>query len=108
MAQQDRATLKEYFETGDKPTETQFSDSIDSAINITDDTGSITVNLVANTDYNQSNPFTLPIIPRISELLASDGTKILDAYININQTSGDITIQVGANYNGAILNLIGW
>jgi hypothetical protein len=32
-----RAVLKSFFETGDKPTEAQFSDTIDSALNMTDD-----------------------------------------------------------------------
>lgn len=33
----DRATLKGFFETGDKPTQTQFADLIDSQINLDDD-----------------------------------------------------------------------
>lgn len=37
MAQRNRTTLKTYFNTGDTPTETQFSDLIDSAYNPTDD-----------------------------------------------------------------------
>lgn len=37
MAQLDRAALKAFFETGDKPTESQFSDFIDSILNIIDD-----------------------------------------------------------------------
>jgi hypothetical protein len=32
-----RSVLKEYFEIGDKPTEEQFSDTIDSSLNLTDD-----------------------------------------------------------------------
>ncbi len=37
MAQQNRTTLKTYFETGDTPTEAQFIDLIDSSPNPTDD-----------------------------------------------------------------------
>lgn len=37
MAQLDRAALKEFFETGDKPTQAQFSDFIDSCLNLIDD-----------------------------------------------------------------------
>jgi len=37
MAVQDRATLKTYFETGDFPTQAQFSDLIDSMLNLSDD-----------------------------------------------------------------------
>ena len=36
MASQTRSTLKGYFNTGDKPTETQFADLIDSGLNLTD------------------------------------------------------------------------
>lgn len=39
MAQRTRAILKSYFETGDKPTESQFSDFIESVFNIVDDGG---------------------------------------------------------------------
>ncbi len=37
MAQQTRTTIKTYFEDADVPTEAQFIDSIDSAMNLTDD-----------------------------------------------------------------------
>lgn len=32
-----RSVLKEYFQTGDKPTEQQFADTIDSSLNLSDD-----------------------------------------------------------------------
>jgi hypothetical protein len=66
------------------------------------------INLIADTDYIHTNPFTGNKIPGTVNLFASDGTKILDAYINVNQTTGDITINVGANYSNAILKTIGW
>jgi flagellar biosynthesis/type III secretory pathway protein FliH len=37
MAEKNRATLKTYFETGDRPTQQDFIDLIDSAVNRTDD-----------------------------------------------------------------------
>jgi len=37
MAQKNRTTLKSYFNTGDKPTEQQFGDLIDSCFNLEDD-----------------------------------------------------------------------
>jgi hypothetical protein len=37
MAQQSRATLKGYFETGDTPTQAQFGDLVDSVLNLNDD-----------------------------------------------------------------------
>ena len=67
-----------------------------------------TANIVANTDYTISNPFTLPIIPNIVEVRASDGTKIIGLYNNIDQTSGDIILNSGSNYTGAIITIIGW
>ncbi len=39
MAQRSRNILKQYFETGDKPTREQFADLIDSLFNLTDDGG---------------------------------------------------------------------
>ena len=39
MAQQTRTTLKGYFETGEKPTQQQFADFIDSVFNLDDDGG---------------------------------------------------------------------
>lgn len=39
MAEQNRTTLKGWFETGDKPTEQQFADLIDSMLNLQDDGG---------------------------------------------------------------------
>ena len=52
MTQRSRTALKAFFETGDKPTQQQFADLIDSVLNYTDDApigvfkiGSATVNL---------------------------------------------------------------
>ena len=49
MAQQNKTTLKTYFNTGDKPTEAQFADLVDSSINPSDnnsdDLGEGTTNL---------------------------------------------------------------
>ncbi len=67
-----------------------------------------TINIVANTDYNISNPFVFPIVPNIIQVRASDGTKILDAYENVNPANGNIIINTGANYTGAIITIIGW
>ena len=67
-----------------------------------------TINLVANTDYNITNPFVFPIVPNIIQVRASDGTLIIDAYNNIDQSDGDIIINTGASYTGAIITIIGW
>ena len=37
MSQQNRTTLKNYFRTGQRPTQEQFTDMIDSSLNLTDD-----------------------------------------------------------------------
>lgn len=42
MATQNRTTLKSYFNIGDRPTEDNFSDLVDSSLNITDDKASDT------------------------------------------------------------------
>ena len=52
MAKQSRTTLKTYFNRGDKPTEDQFSDTIDSFLNLSVTgtealTGSLTLNTVS-------------------------------------------------------------
>ena len=36
MAQQNRTILKNYFQTGDKPSQTQYADLIDSNLNLQD------------------------------------------------------------------------
>lgn len=46
MAAQGRTTLKSYFETGDKPTESQFADLIDSSLNLVDDANIKTSSLI--------------------------------------------------------------
>jgi len=68
-----------------------------------------TTNLVADTDNTDiTNPFVFPIVPNVVQVRASDGTLILDAYQNVNPANGNITIQTGANYTGAIITIIGW
>ena len=53
MAHASKTTLKTYFNTGDKPTETQFASLIDSNLNETDG-GSITGSLKINPGASQS------------------------------------------------------
>jgi len=66
------------------------------------------INLVEDTDYTFSNPFNLPIIPKSVELLRSTGEIIETKYAVINQTTGDIIINVGTTYTNAIINTTGW
>jgi hypothetical protein len=51
MAQQGRATLKAYFETGDVPTEAQFEDLIDSFATIAEVKGVFNINTQTGTSY---------------------------------------------------------
>jgi len=67
------------------------------------------IDLVANVDYEQINLHTaMGAIPRIVQLKASDGTNILDAYLNVNQSTGLTTINVGSDFSNAIFISIGW
>lgn len=79
------------------------------ADDVTDKFKEATINLVANTDYSQANlHINAGAIPKITQLKASDGTTILDAYINVDQGTGVTTINVGSNYTNAIFISIGW
>ena len=64
MAQLDRATLKAFFESGDFPTEAQFSDFIDSVVNITDDSPPLTFSKsVTDTEIKAYNTTPIIVIP---------------------------------------------
>jgi len=88
MAQQGRTTLKTYFETGDKPTEAQFIDLIDSFYNFTDDVTTQLITLV-NKAASKSSDFQLSL---------SANTRLLTIDFLIN--SGTPLITVGTS-NGA-------
>ncbi len=44
MPIKDRVTLKAFFETGDKPSELEFIDLLDSFVNFSDDVGTLVTN----------------------------------------------------------------
>lgn len=50
MTIQSRVTLKTYFNTGDQPTEAQFADLIDSAVNVLDDASASDAQLIEWTE----------------------------------------------------------
>lgn len=79
MAIQDKNTLKSYFNTGDRPTEQEFADVIDSALNIHDDKADTTATIDITDD-------TLFITPKSAK-------KLIDthAVIKINNVSPDAT-----------------
>ena len=64
MAEQNRTTLKGYFETGDKPTQTQFEALIDGVPNLTDSS-------VSDAEFAQLDGVTSPIQTQID---AKQGT----------------------------------
>lgn len=67
MAQQSRSTLKGYFQSGDRPTETQFEDLIDSAANLSED------NLI--TTSNNATTSQSGIVTRSSSSEITTGTQ---------------------------------
>ena len=116
MAEQGRTTLKSYFETGDKPTQVQFEDLIDSVVNISDDGTPIT-NLVEDTtpqlggrlDLNGNNigDATAADLTKLNEITATstelnyvDGvTSAIQTQLNskLTEVRDDTTPQLGGN-----------
>lgn len=85
MAEQGRTTLKGYFETGDKPTQSQFEDLIDSVPN-TSDSG------VSNTEFGYLGGVTSAIQTQLDAKIASvveDTTPQLGGNLDVN--GNDIT-----------------
>ncbi len=85
MAEQGRATLKGYFETGDTPTQAQFEDLIDSVPN-TSDSG------VSNTEFGYLDGVTSAIQTQIDGKLTNvveDTTPQLGGNLDVN--GNDIT-----------------
>ena len=124
MAQQGRATLKGYFETGDTPTQAQFEDLIDSVPN-TSDSG------VSNTEFGYLNGVTSAIQTQINGKLTNvveDTTPQLGGNLDVNgqdivstsnadidiipNGTGDVnlgadTVQIGDNNANATLTTQG-
>ena len=87
MSQESRTTLKGYFNTGDKPTESQYANLIDSCINITDDSTSYFALNFARTSYSsKSANFTHSI---------NADTTIL--FILIRRTLSNPTVKCGSS-----------
>jgi hypothetical protein len=78
MAIQTRTTLKSWFETGDKPTQDQFADWIDSYWHLTED-ASILDDYVTNSSLATTLSTYLQDSDVIDNLLSSDGTVPLSA-----------------------------
>jgi hypothetical protein len=96
MGKQTRTTLKGYFETGDKPTESQFGDLIDSNLNLNDGgsvSGSLKVaNLSAATaSFHTSGSVSmirLENLPTEYAVAAANGSGSLFISGSVNATGG--------------------
>lgn len=89
-----RTTLKTYFETGDKPTQGQFSDLIESTLNIKDDGGSIkyfygqtgNISFVGSTSPG-CNSYNLLFNPLLNSIDFTDNTTIKEFISTITNDS---------------------
>ena len=80
MAKQNRTILKNYFQTGDKPSQTQYADLIDSKVNLSE----------ANTgDITSSN------ISASGNIIANSGSFNYIESINKIRHTGDINTEIG-------------
>jgi len=108
MAKQNRNILKSYFETGDIPTEGQYSDLIDSfAILDSENTGSLDVkgDIIAERFIGNGSLITgiTASLVNVSGLTASLGTGSLLVSGNLYYTSGSSNVLLGIRTTGSIL-----
>ena len=92
MAQQNRTTLKNYFQTGDKPSQAQYADLIDSKVNFSEsNVGDIdlTGKLNLTGDITSSN------ISASGNIIANSGSFNYIESINKIRHTGDINTEVG-------------
>lgn len=108
MSQLNRIALKEFFETGDKPTEDQFIDLIDSCFNLIDDPTynniKITVS-AANVLQMYSVPFELIPNPGPNKAIEVTSVSGLLIFNSIKYTAADtiFIITEGANQRQATI-----
>ena len=90
-----RTTLKSYFETGDKPTQTQFEAFIDGVPNLTDSS-------VTDAEFAQLNGVTSPIQTQIDGKQATlvNQTNIKSVNGETLLGSGDLTVSSSAAWGG--------
>jgi len=89
MATQNRNTLKNYFNTGDRPTEQEFGDFIDSTVNINEDKADVSTVI----DVNDNTSFVTP----------KSTKKLIDTHTvrKVNNVAAD------ANGNVQVTNITG-
>jgi hypothetical protein len=97
MAEQGRTTLKSYFETGDKPTQVQFEDLIDSVPN-TSDSG------VSNTEFGYLDGVTSAIQTQIDSK-QDELTGLTASVTELNYSDG-VTSAIQTQLDGKLANVV--
>ena len=110
MAQKNRTTLKSYFETGDKPTESQFEDLIDSFVSHQDDSF---VSSLPNATTSQKGIAEQATLAEVnagtddSRFVTAKGAKqaaIIHApVLSVNGQTGNITVGHDSGWQSASL-----
>ena len=92
MAKQNRTTLKNYFQTGDKPSQAQYADLIDSKVNLSEsNTGDITL----TGKLNLTGDITSSNISASGNIIANSGSFNYIESINKIRHTGDINTEIG-------------
>ena len=92
MAKQNRTILKNYFQTGDKPSQTQYADLIDSKVNLSEsNTGDITL----TGKLNLTGDITSSNISASGNIIANSGSFNYIESINKIRHTGDINTEIG-------------
>lgn len=109
MAQQDRATLKGYFNTGDIPTQAQFADLIDSCFNLQEDNEWLDGKKLTNSANSDVYAQLVGSGPNQINLMASSASVVIDdevGVVNTADTDNNLTVQVGGG--SAINDVDSW
>ena len=92
MAKQNRTTLKNYFQTGDKPSQAQYADLIDSKVNLSEsNTGDITL----TGKLNLTGDITSSNISASGNIIANSGSFNYIESINKIRHTNDVNTEVG-------------
>jgi len=81
MAQQNRSTIKTFFETGDIPTQAQFGDSFDSQVFWVDD---------VKTDLSSNSNLNVPTVKAVVDAIAASSSWA-STLVNTSQTAANST-----------------
>ena len=104
MAKQNRTILKNYFQTGDKPSQTQYADLIDSKVNLSEsNTGDITL----TGKLNLTGDITSSNISASGNIIANSGSFNYIESINKIRHTGDINTEVAFGLDTVIIKANG-